>query len=157
VGTADGIAREPRRIAFGSFLLLLDGTVREPSEVRSGFPKPLEDLLLTCLAPNPEDRFQLALYALYAESEWGVDPTTVHTADVYLTSGEIEEQTFTRQELDEVHATVGASLAQMREVHFDADREAGDVHAFPMLGESPGEARVCGRCNYRALCGRELT
>lgn len=107
--------------------------------------------------PNPGDRFQLALYALYAESEWGVDPTQVQTADVYLSTSEIQAHTFARAELKEVRATVGESLARMREVHFDADREAGDPERFPMLGESPADRRTCGRCNYRALCGRELT
>ena len=106
--------------------------------------------------PNPEDRFQLALYALYAEAQWGVDPTAVHTADVYLSVGEIEEHSFDRQELDRVHTAIGESLAKMREVHFDADREVGDPEAFPPLGTAPSDQRTCGRCNYRALCGREL-
>ncbi|MFT5292398.1 MAG: CRISPR/Cas system-associated exonuclease Cas4 (RecB family) [Planctomycetota bacterium] len=106
--------------------------------------------------PNPADRFQLALYALYAELEWGVDGTKVRTADVYLSSGEITEYVFEREELDNVYTVVGDSLTKMREVHFDADRSAGDPEAFPMLGDSPGESRTCGRCNYRSLCGREL-
>lgn len=107
--------------------------------------------------PNPGDRFQLALYALYAESEWGADPTAVQTADVYLSTGEITEHVFDAAELTEVRSTIERSLEEMRAVHFDADNEAGDPERFPMLGETPGEQRTCGRCSYRALCGRELT
>ena len=38
-------------------MAILDGEARPPSLVRTGFPKPLEDLILTCLSPKPADRF----------------------------------------------------------------------------------------------------
>jgi len=38
-------------------MAILDGEPRPPSQVRTGFPKPLEDLILTCLSPQPADRY----------------------------------------------------------------------------------------------------
>ncbi len=40
----------------------------------------------------------------------------------------------------------------MKAVHFDADRSKGDPEDFPMVPE--GDARECGTCNYREICGR---
>ena len=44
-------------------MAILDGEVRRPSEVRSGFPQKLEEFILRCIAPNPADRFQSATEA----------------------------------------------------------------------------------------------
>jgi tetratricopeptide (TPR) repeat protein len=41
-------------------MAILDGEVRRPSEIRSGFPERLEEYLLRCIAPDPQDRFQSA-------------------------------------------------------------------------------------------------
>lgn len=41
-------------------MAILDGQVRRPSEVRSGFPERLEEFVLRCIAPNPAERFQSA-------------------------------------------------------------------------------------------------
>ena len=38
-------------------MAILDGKKRRPSEVRPGFPQPLEDFLLKCLEPRSEARF----------------------------------------------------------------------------------------------------
>jgi CRISPR/Cas system-associated exonuclease Cas4 (RecB family) len=102
-------------------------------------------------SPRERDRFQLALYALYAEATWGAEPTSVRCADVYLPSGEIVEQRFERSELDEALGVVESSIVRMRALHFDAGRTAGDAEHFPMLPEGDP---TCGRCNYRELCQR---
>lgn len=101
--------------------------------------------------PRERDRFQLALYCLYAEQTWGVEPTAVSTVDAYLTTGELVEQRFDRAELDETSARVEDSIARMRELHFDADSGVGDAADFPMLEQGDP---ACGRCNFRELCGR---
>jgi len=44
-------------------MAILDGRPRRPSEVRQGFPKPLEDFLLRCLQVDPADRFASAAEA----------------------------------------------------------------------------------------------
>ncbi len=38
-------------------MAILDGRLRRPSEIRQGFPQPLEDFLLRCLVNEPADRF----------------------------------------------------------------------------------------------------
>jgi len=38
-------------------MAILDGQPRPPSLVRTGFPKPLEEIILKCLAATPADRF----------------------------------------------------------------------------------------------------
>lgn len=99
--------------------------------------------------PRERDRFQLALYALYAEQTWGADPTAVRCADAYLDDGSFEEVTFERAELDGVLGTIESSMARMRELHFDADRSSGDADAFPQLETG---SRTCERCNFREVC-----
>ncbi|WP_145188458.1 PD-(D/E)XK nuclease family protein [Planctomycetes bacterium Pla163] len=101
--------------------------------------------------PRERDRFQLSLYALYAEQVWGVDPTDVVAVDVYLTTGELSEMRFDRAELEATLARVEESMARMRELHFDADAGVGDAARFPMLEKGDP---ACGRCNFRELCGR---
>ena len=73
-------------------------------------------------------------------------PTSVAEDDVMLTALDAGAEDVERED-DEGDA----------EPRADADREVGDPEQFPMLGEAPADRRACGRCNYRALCGRELT
>lgn len=103
-------------------------------------------------APREEDRFQLAVYVLYAGAKWGVEPEQVECADAYLPSGEVRGARFTREELQGVSREIEASLARMRELHFDAQASEGDAELFPMLADPA--ARECASCNYRELCGR---
>lgn len=105
-------------------------------------------------APRDADRFQLALYALYAEQKWEVDPTEVVCVDAYLPRGELVECRFDGDELETVLGRVHASITAMREDHFDADAEKGDPERFPPIPEDAEEARACRRCNYRELCAR---
>ncbi|QDU84071.1 Serine/threonine-protein kinase StkP [Planctomycetes bacterium Pla163] len=58
-------------------MAILDGRQRPPSEVRSGFPPVLEDVLMRCLAPDPTER--------YANGE------ALHTA-LMATARSIEDQ-----------------------------------------------------------------
>jgi CRISPR/Cas system-associated exonuclease Cas4 (RecB family) len=104
--------------------------------------------------PRPEDRFQLAVYTLYAEAVWGVDTDTVTCADAYLGEGEVVRATFARSELDALRSTIADSLAAMRALHFDAALEAGDPERFPMLPLGENAKRECATCNYREVCGR---
>lgn len=104
--------------------------------------------------PRKDDRFQLSVYALYAEARWGIDPESVTCIDAYLPDGILEEARFTRTELDEVKGRIDTSLAAMRAVHFNADREEGDPEAFAQIPAGTAEARECGFCNYRELCDR---
>ncbi len=102
--------------------------------------------------PSDADRFQLEVYAFYARERWGVDPSRTKPVDVYLESGELAEVEVNEASLEETLARIEMSLSEMKAVHFDADRSKGDPEDFPMVPE--GDARECGTCNYRELCGR---
>lgn len=104
--------------------------------------------------PREEDAFQLLLYAIYAEHRWGITPTSVTCVDAYLPTGELAELCFDATDLEAARSRIRDSIAQMRELHFDADREEGEREAFPMIPAGAPEARECGRCNYRGLCDR---
>ncbi len=104
--------------------------------------------------PRPEDRLQLAVYTLYAEAVWGVDPDSVTCVDAYLGEGELAFEHFPRSELETIRGTIVDSLAAMRTLHFDASLEEGDPERFPMLTPGESATRECGSCNYRELCGR---
>ncbi len=104
--------------------------------------------------PRDEDRFQLGVYALYAEAVWRADPRSVTCVDAYLVDGELVEMRFGANELADLRAAIRDSLAAMRDLHFDASHEAGDAERFPMLPEGEIATRECGACNYRELCGR---
>ena len=81
-----------------------------------------------------------------------MDPSRTKPVDVYLESGETAEVEVDEASLEETLARIEASLSEMRAVHFDADRSKGDPEDFPMVPE--GDARECGTCNYREICGR---
>ncbi len=104
-------------------------------------------------APRDVDRFQLAVYTLYAGEVWGAAPEEVRCIDAYLPTGELVRAEHTAEDLEPVLARIEASVAEMAELHFDADREDGDPERFPPLDPVEG-ARECATCNYRELCGR---
>ena len=105
-------------------------------------------------SPREQDLFQLALYCLYAEQKWGVDPTAVRCVDAYLPTGQYVEKRFSREDLDATLARVTESMAAMRAVHFNADEGMGDASDFPQIPLDSSDARECRTCNFRELCGR---
>jgi hypothetical protein len=105
-------------------------------------------------SPREADRFQLAIYAFFAQDKWGAEPTQVVCKDVYLGRNEIVEQAYSDQQLEEVMGRIEESMAQMRALHFDADAEPGEPEDFPMTAEDEEGLRECRSCNYRELCAR---
>ncbi|QDU67072.1 PD-(D/E)XK nuclease family protein [Engelhardtia mirabilis] len=105
-------------------------------------------------SPREQDLFQLAMYCLYAEQKWGVDPSAVRCVDAYLPSGQYVEKTFTIADLDATLARATESMAAMRAVHFDADAGMGDPADFPQIPADSPEARECRTCHFRELCDR---
>jgi hypothetical protein len=104
--------------------------------------------------PRPEDRFQLDVYALYAREKWGAAPESIVAEDVYLEHGERHATRFTADSLAETMERIEATLAPMREAHFDAARGVGDPRRFPTLELGTPAAAQCRGCNYRELCDR---
>jgi len=105
-------------------------------------------------AAREADRFQLALYALYAEQVWEVDPTEVNCVDVYLPRAELVSQRFSAEELEAVLGEIHGSISAMRALHFDASLGLGEPSQFAPIPADAPEARACSRCNYRELCDR---
>ena len=101
-------------------------------------------------SPRDADAFQLEVYAGYARDFWGADPDRVVGYDAYLKDRIVTEVRPGRAGLDQAYARILASIAEMRELHFNADETAGDPADFPMTDDP----RSCSRCNYRELCGR---
>ena len=101
--------------------------------------------------PREEDRYQLAVYTIYAREKWGVAPEDVEAVDAYLVGGEMETARHTAAELEPVEARIEASMTEMRAVHFNADDSAGDAEAFPMVEAG---SRECTSCNFREVCDR---
>ena len=105
-------------------------------------------------APRPEDRFQLAVYALYACERFGAAAHEIEAEDVYLERAERHWETFTAERLAETRAQIEATLGPMQAAHFDADRGVGDPARFPSLALGSAAAAECRSCNYRELCDR---
>jgi len=101
--------------------------------------------------PREQDRFQLAVYVFYAGEKWGAKPAECYCVDAYLPTRKLERTQFSDADMEPVMDRVETTLAEMREVHFDADEGMGDANAFPMVEEG---SRECSSCNYRELCGR---
>ncbi|MDP6539011.1 MAG: PD-(D/E)XK nuclease family protein [Planctomycetota bacterium] len=102
--------------------------------------------------PRKADRFQLAVYVLYAREKWDARPEEVTCSDVYLEDGELTVERFDAEEVERVEERIAESMEEMRALHFDADSGDGDSETFPMICDP--KSRECATCNYRELCGR---
>jgi hypothetical protein len=102
------------------------------------------------------DADQLAAYVLYAGETWGVAPEDVTCVAAYLAKGEVREHRFTSEEVEAMAARIATSIQEMEALHFDADEELGDPERFPKVADDEAGMRICGRCNYRAICDREV-
>ncbi len=107
--------------------------------------------------PSRNDAFQLHVYALYARIKWGVPVEEFSGYDAYLQTGDVVKCEITPESMGEAEQAIRDSIGAMRELHFDADEGMGEREPFLMLGgeaPDPGDLRVCGRCNFREVCGR---
>ena len=102
-----------------------------------------------------DDRFQLLTYAIQAREKWGFDPASVRVFDAYLSEGRIEEWEVNAEAVAEAEGTIAASVAAMRELHFEADTDVGDPENFPRIPLDDPRAGACRRCRFRRICGRE--
>ncbi len=98
--------------------------------------------------PREEDRLQLGVYALFAEAKWGVPLDSVRLLAAYLGAGEVKEVAVDEALVDEVRRTMSDSIARMRAVHYDPDREEVDLAAWP----TDGAPEKCSWCRFRGIC-----
>jgi hypothetical protein len=102
--------------------------------------------------PREADRFQLAVYVLYAREKWDARPEEVTCSDVYLADGAVTVERFGSEDVDRVERRIAESMDEMRALHFDADAADGDIGEFAMIADP--SSRECTTCHYRELCAR---
>lgn len=101
------------------------------------------------------DHTQVGIYALYAQQKWNVAPEQVRGGLVYLVpngspGGELVPVAADAAALDACQAEMRASIAAMRSVLSDPERNAAVEASFPRLPER----EACRRCPFRRPCGR---
>lgn len=98
-------------------------------------------------ASNEQDRRQLALYSMYAQSKWDWDPLTTDLAAVYLQPKlRVERFRPTAEELESVRQEVKASFAHMMEV--EPAYGKADIEMFPMTDDVSN----CAWCRFMGAC-----
>ena len=101
------------------------------------------------------DHTQLGIYALYAQQKWSVPPAEVRGGLVYLlpNGSPGPEEVGVAADPSTLSACQGemrASIAAMRAVLVDPERNVAAEGAFPRLSERD----ACRRCPFRRPCGR---
>lgn len=98
-------------------------------------------------APSGDEKKQLTLYALYAQSKWNWNPKETRLMAVYL-QPELTIETFTAapEDLDAVESEVKQSFRQMMEL--EPAFGPADFNNFPMTGG----ANDCRWCRFQGIC-----
>lgn len=94
------------------------------------------------------DRLQLAVYALYASTVWGVSVPHLQLQDVYLQAGVVRPVTVDTNILDETRQIICDSIAHMRELLDDPAANTASIDAFPMTENRS----TCQTCAFKAVC-----
>ena len=98
--------------------------------------------------PDPRNKDQVVLYALFAAAKWGADPDHVQGAPVYLLEGgDFLPMHATAADRDRVAASMRDSIASMKQCLADADKNEAREADF---AAKPGNA--CRWCNFRSVC-----
>ncbi|MCO4768642.1 MAG: PD-(D/E)XK nuclease family protein [Deltaproteobacteria bacterium] len=98
--------------------------------------------------PSDKDDFQVATYALFAGSKWGVAPESCRGVLVYLGLGEEKQVDVTAEALAKARAAIEDSIAAMREPLREVEKNVADRPDFPMTDDRTR----CGFCAFRQLC-----
>jgi len=94
------------------------------------------------------DPIQLACYALYGSQRWKCAPEDIITVEYNLSHGKGHTRKITQDILDEVRATIRASIQKMREGLVSVEDNIADQSAF-LATEDKGK---CRRCRYKEIC-----
>ncbi len=100
--------------------------------------------------PRDEDREQVRGYALFAAAKWKAAIDKVRARLVYLPSNQVIEVGVSPPELDEFRAHFRDSVAKMKALLVDPDRNVGIKDAFPLTED----LSQCRRCAFQKACGR---
>jgi len=94
------------------------------------------------------DRLQLAVYALYASTVWGVSVPHLQLQDVYLQAGVVRPVRVDTEVLDETRQVIVESIAQMREKLDDPNANTASIETFPMTEDRA----TCTSCPFKSVC-----
>lgn len=95
------------------------------------------------------DPIQLACYARYAvEKGWAKSATDVTTNEYNLASGRGRETRMDEQKLAEVESAIRSSVAKMKALLDDPERNVATESKFPVAKD----ASACRNCNYQRIC-----
>ena len=94
------------------------------------------------------DRHQLAVYALYAISQWGIARSDLQLRDVYLQTNAERALDLSPDDLDETRMFVAESIDKMRALLHDPGQNTASQHAFPMTTNT----YLCSTCAFKAAC-----
>ncbi len=97
---------------------------------------------------RPSDRHQLAVYALYATSQWGIALSDLHLRDVYLQTNTASSVHLSPDDLAQTRTFVAESIEKMRALLDDPDQNTASQDAFPMTTHT----HLCTTCPFKAAC-----
>lgn len=98
---------------------------------------------------NLEDRYQLALYALYLKEKYKVPLEKIEIRNEYLLTGTQQSNGMTEIDLEHVLERMDMSLLEMGKYIIDDDtNQPVDLDYFPKTEQE----FKCARCNYKELC-----
>ena len=94
------------------------------------------------------DRHQLAVYALYATSQWGVALPDLQLQDIYLQTNTERTLDLSPDDLDQTRIFVTESVQKMRALLDDPEQNTAQQDAFPMTTNT----HLCTTCPFKAAC-----
>lgn len=98
-----------------------------------------------------EDRYQLALYALYLKNQFQVPLEKIEIRNEYLLTGNCQEYRLTETDLKHVVERMKLSLLEMGK--YVVDEEINEPVDLAYFAKTEHTNR-CNRCNYKELCER---
>jgi hypothetical protein len=98
-------------------------------------------------AAGDDDRQQLALYSLYAQSKWGWKPSETRLAAVYLQPGfRVDSFAPSAEDIDSVTELVKRSFGEM--IDLEPVYERADISRFPITENTDH----CRWCRFQGIC-----
>jgi CRISPR/Cas system-associated exonuclease Cas4 (RecB family) len=97
---------------------------------------------------RPDAQLQLACYAFYVHQAYGIPISGVEMRRFELATGEVHTRTIAERELTETLAYVRGSIADMRSLLDDPDRNVAHEGRFTKVSRR----EICSRCNFVRLC-----
>lgn len=94
------------------------------------------------------DRHQLAVYALYATSQWGIALPDLHLQDIYLQADKVSTVELSPDDLDRTRTFVVESASAMRALLDDIPQNTASEDTFPMTTNT----NLCTTCPFKAVC-----